>query len=259
MLSIADFAACTGLNPSALRFYESKGLLVPAERLDNGYRRYAASQISQAKMINSLRQSGIGLHEIGRFLHADEASRAVLLKQWRRDTEARMLSVQIAASYLNGIHPSIGSLHLARWEEPVSVLWQPFLLDKPVRSYSEALEQASAGLRACKVQPQGASVIRVAESLRHAIRLEVGFPVKSAGHPQLPPGSWIEVIPPTLFVTVDCAWDDMHVCMRTIRYLARFGFEPSGRRLERHFPQLPTYELMIPVSQSRFPLDLQAT
>lgn len=61
MMSIAQFAARTGMVPSALRFYESKGILIPAERHDNGYRFYGYHQIQTAKLVNSLRQSGISL------------------------------------------------------------------------------------------------------------------------------------------------------------------------------------------------------
>lgn len=262
MMSIADFAERTGLPPSTLRFYESKGILRPAERLDNGYRCYTEDQVNHAKLINSLRQSGISLTDIRRFMEAEEIVRAKLLEQWRREAEARMLSIQIANQYLNGIHPNMGSLHLTRWDEPVTLLWQTFTLTKPLNSYSGALGCASDTLRAIKVRTQGTSVIRVIESLKNEIKIEVGFQVAPPIHqiPQsLPLGAYLECIPPTLFITADCSWDDMNVCMRTIRFLQRFGFEPTSKRMERHFPHSSNYELMIPVAQSQFSLDLQVT
>lgn len=37
MMTIAQFAERTDMVPSALRFYESKGILIPAERHENGH------------------------------------------------------------------------------------------------------------------------------------------------------------------------------------------------------------------------------
>lgn len=257
MMSIAQFAARTGMVPSALRFYESKGILVPAERHDNGYRFYGYHQIQTAKLVNSLRQSGISLGDIRCFLEAEESTRFQLLERWRREAEARLLSVQIASQYLNGMESDHGSLHLINWEEPLTVIWQPFLVDKPVSSYSREMKQAAAKLRDLNIRTQGSSLIKVIDSLPHAVQIEVGYQVitESSRKPTpLPTSSeaYLETIPPTLFISVDSSWEDTFICMRTIRFLQKFGFEPAGKRLERHFPDSPIFEIMIPVMQTRF-------
>lgn len=263
MITIAEFAARTGLSASALRFYESKALLIPAERLDNGYRRYSEEQIHRAKQINSLRQAGVGLADIRRFVEADAPVKHQLLERWRREAEARMLSVQIANQYLNGIRPDGGgSLHLVRWEEPALFLWQPFRLGKPVSGYASVLEAAAERLKACRIRAQGPAYIRVIESQREELLLEAGHPVHPSSERQkdrLPPQAYFEPMPPALFVSVDSSWEDSHVCMRTIRFLDKFGFKPAGKRLERHFPPSPLYEIMIPVVHSQSTLDLQPT
>jgi DNA-binding transcriptional MerR regulator len=262
MMGIADFAERVGLAPSAVRFYESKGILLPAKRLENGYRCYSEEQVGRAKLINSLRQSGIVLSDIRRFMEAGEDVRVRMLECWRKEAEARLLSIRIANQYLNGFRQDAGSLHLTRWDEPVTMIMQTFTLDKPLQSYTDALEMAAENLRASNLRTQGAGFVRIIESLKHVITIEVGFAVAaSAGRrtKSLPQGAHVEVIPPTLFVTVDCSWEDSHVCMQTILYLQRFGFEPSGKRLERHFPHSHKYELMIPVVQSGFRVDLQVT
>ncbi|WP_342576340.1 MerR family transcriptional regulator [Paenibacillus sp. FSL M8-0142] len=255
MMSIADFAERTGIVPSALRFYESKGILVPAERQANGYRTYGDHQIHEAKLVNSLRQAGISLNDIRGFLESDEETRSRLLERWRREAEARILSVQIASQYLNGMEPGPGSLHLVRWDEPLTLLWQPYEVHKPVHSYSLACEHALPQLRQAGIRPQGTGLIRVLDSRESSVLIEVGYqlgrdPNAKCRSQSLPPEAYLETLPPTLFVSVDSSWEDIFICMRTIRFLEKFGFKPSGKRIERHFEDSDSFEILIPVMQS---------
>ncbi|HEX6499877.1 MAG TPA: MerR family DNA-binding transcriptional regulator [Micromonosporaceae bacterium] len=69
MHSIGEMARATGLTVSALRFYDSAGVLVPA-KVDpaSGYRRYAEHQIRLGRLLASLRRVGMPLVEINRVL-----------------------------------------------------------------------------------------------------------------------------------------------------------------------------------------------
>src|SRR4051812_2200209 len=70
-----EFSRATGLSAKALRLYESRGLLAPADvDPSNGYRTYAHDQLVVASRIALLRRAGIGLADIGRFLAAPSAS-----------------------------------------------------------------------------------------------------------------------------------------------------------------------------------------
>ncbi|MFE9819054.1 MerR family transcriptional regulator [Streptomyces sp. NPDC005773] len=69
LLDIADVARCSGLAPSALRFYERKGLVAPAGR--NGLRRtYHPDVLARLALITCARGAGLSVAEIGRFLMA---------------------------------------------------------------------------------------------------------------------------------------------------------------------------------------------
>lgn len=69
LLDIGEVAARSGLAPSALRFYEQRGLIEPAGR--NGLRRaYTPDVLDRLKLIACARQAGFGVAEIGRFLMA---------------------------------------------------------------------------------------------------------------------------------------------------------------------------------------------
>ncbi len=69
MLDIADVATKSGLAPSALRFYEKRGLLASAGR--NGLRRtYEPEVLDRLALISCARGAGFTLAEIARFLVA---------------------------------------------------------------------------------------------------------------------------------------------------------------------------------------------
>jgi DNA-binding transcriptional MerR regulator len=69
LLDIAEVAERTGLAPSALRFYERKGLIAPSGR--NGLRRtYHPDVLQRLGLITCARRAGFSLAEISRFLVA---------------------------------------------------------------------------------------------------------------------------------------------------------------------------------------------
>jgi MerR family redox-sensitive transcriptional activator SoxR len=62
-LSISHVARATGLRTSALRYYESIGLLPPPPR-EGGKRRYDATALHRLTLIGRARQLGFSLREI---------------------------------------------------------------------------------------------------------------------------------------------------------------------------------------------------
>lgn len=69
LLDIAEVAARSGLAPSALRFYEKRGLIAPAGR--NGLRRaYRPEVLERLALIACARGAGFTIAEIARFLMA---------------------------------------------------------------------------------------------------------------------------------------------------------------------------------------------
>ena len=65
MLKIGDFSKLSHLTIKALRFYEKKGLLIPASVDEwNNYRFYETSQLETAAKIKSYRQLGLSIEEI---------------------------------------------------------------------------------------------------------------------------------------------------------------------------------------------------
>ncbi|MFC0504087.1 MerR family transcriptional regulator [Micromonospora costi] len=75
MRSIGELARASGLTVSALRFYDSAGVLVPA-RVDpvTGYRWYTDAQVAPARLVAGLRRVGMPVPEIAAAVRAEPAA-----------------------------------------------------------------------------------------------------------------------------------------------------------------------------------------
>lgn len=67
-LTIGDVARYTGLETSAIRYYESQGLLPIPTRV-HGHRRYDASILKRLGLILLLRQASFGIRDIQALFH----------------------------------------------------------------------------------------------------------------------------------------------------------------------------------------------
>jgi DNA-binding transcriptional MerR regulator len=65
-MNVSELARQAGIAPSAVRFYERKGILPPATRQDNGYRDYTDDDLCRLRIVVSLRRLGVELPESGR-------------------------------------------------------------------------------------------------------------------------------------------------------------------------------------------------
>ena len=72
--TIGQLAKSATLNPSAIRYYEKEGLLKPATRSANGYRRYSHSATNDLLFIKTCQHLGLSIDDI----------RGILKKQKRR-------------------------------------------------------------------------------------------------------------------------------------------------------------------------------
>jgi len=70
-MNIGELAKRTGLSASAIRFYESKGLLNAVARQSNGYREYPPQAVAVLSIIVQAQQTGFSLDEIKQAMPED--------------------------------------------------------------------------------------------------------------------------------------------------------------------------------------------
>jgi MerR family transcriptional regulator, redox-sensitive transcriptional activator SoxR len=99
-LTIGELAERSGVAPSALRFYEARGLIA-SERTAVGHRRYPRAVIRRVAFIVFAQRVGLTLDEIGdelRKLPADRAPKrgdwAALSEAWRARIDERIAELQ---------------------------------------------------------------------------------------------------------------------------------------------------------------------
>jgi MerR family redox-sensitive transcriptional activator SoxR len=82
-LTIGQLSDRTGVAPSALRFYETKGLIT-ADRSDGGQRRYARDTLRRVSFIRVAQQVGLSLEEIGEAMSSLPDNRTPTKRDWER-------------------------------------------------------------------------------------------------------------------------------------------------------------------------------
>ncbi len=65
-MKVSELAERAGIAPSAVRWYESAGVIPPATRQPNGYREYAEDDLARLRLVVSLRRLGLGPEDAGR-------------------------------------------------------------------------------------------------------------------------------------------------------------------------------------------------
>ena len=111
LLTVGEVAARSGFAASALRYYESEGLL-GAERTDGGQRRYHRSVLRRLAFIRAARHVGLSLDEIRAALETLPAARTPTKADWTRISrlwrERLDLEIDALVALRDGLDSCIG-------------------------------------------------------------------------------------------------------------------------------------------------------
>jgi len=100
-MTIQEFSSRTGIPKSTLRFYESKNLLLPVRRGENGYRIYAQHQIATVKLISTLRIANVPIQDIQQYiLEQDETARQTMMHKWIRTIKKKRDLMEVSLRFL---------------------------------------------------------------------------------------------------------------------------------------------------------------
>jgi MerR family copper efflux transcriptional regulator len=102
-MTIGQAAARSGVPPKTIRFYEGKGLIAPADRLDNRYRSYDENDVRTLRFIQRARSLGFSLKDVGE-----------LLSLYRDRQRASKNVKQVALSHVAALDRKIAELTAIR-------------------------------------------------------------------------------------------------------------------------------------------------
>ncbi len=108
LLSIGDVAARCGIAPSAVRFYETEGLL-RSTRTDGGRRRYERDALRRVAFIRVAQRVGLSLEEVHEALDALPNGRTPTAKDWARLSRAWRPRVDEQISVLTSLRDDLSS------------------------------------------------------------------------------------------------------------------------------------------------------
>ncbi|MEK4114060.1 MerR family transcriptional regulator [Paenibacillus sp. FSL M7-1414] len=158
MMNIKEAASRLGISARAIRFYEEKGLILPAKQSSNGYRTYTENDIWRLQTIAALREIGMSLqditHAIGEIDQGNqqrleeylELQQAVMYAQWielkrMMDTTQRMIDLNrqdgpLDVSHLHDLADSARRLREARqnWHDRWNYDTQAAIHDQRVQA-----------------------------------------------------------------------------------------------------------------------------
>jgi MerR family transcriptional regulator, redox-sensitive transcriptional activator SoxR len=101
-LSIGELSARSGVAPSALRFYEERGL-IHADRTSGNQRRYPRSTLRRIALVRAGRVAGIPLGRIGAALDSLPSDRAPTRRDWERLSRAWRADIDSRISMLEAL------------------------------------------------------------------------------------------------------------------------------------------------------------
>ena len=108
LLTIGELAARSGVAPSALRFYESIGL-IRSERSQGGHRLFPRSVLRRVAFVRIAQRLGLSLEEVGNALATLPSDRtptraqwARLSRSWRRRLDERIGALESLRDDLTG-------------------------------------------------------------------------------------------------------------------------------------------------------------
>ena len=100
MYTIQDVSKKTGLTAHTLRYYEKEGLITGVERSQGGIRQYTDEDLERLGLIRCLKNTGMSIQEIARFVQLTHAGdhtleeRVELLREHRERVLERMAEMQ---------------------------------------------------------------------------------------------------------------------------------------------------------------------
>jgi DNA-binding transcriptional MerR regulator len=113
LLTIGEVGARVGLAPSAIRYYERRGL-VHADARVSGQRRYLPATVRRLVFIGMLQDAGLDLDEIDGVLNAGD------VEAWKAIARRRLAALDAEIERLQRAHAYLEGALLCRYDHPAT-------------------------------------------------------------------------------------------------------------------------------------------
>jgi DNA-binding transcriptional MerR regulator len=107
-MKVGQLAVEAGVSVQAIRFYERRGLLPPAERLPSGYRDYPAERVQTVRLIKQMQGLGFTLRELAHFIRLLE-SQPHNPTERRECVEAKLRNIEEQIRRLQTMHNELSA------------------------------------------------------------------------------------------------------------------------------------------------------
>jgi len=139
-MKVSELARRSGVAASAIRFYESVGVLPRAPRRANGYREYGGQDLCRVRVLASLRALGIELDESARL--ADLCSKGEcdqMQEQLLPRIAARRAELAAARAEIEHVDEELARLAIAiQSDQPQTTLCLEERNERPERRFADA-------------------------------------------------------------------------------------------------------------------------
>ncbi len=117
-LRIGQLAKRSGLSSSALRYYESAGILPPARRSDAGYRLYGEDMLGRLAFVRRAQALGLSVREIRSLLREQAMSADEDRGRLRHLVAHRLAETQRRLAELSALQQQLQALHVRLQRAP---------------------------------------------------------------------------------------------------------------------------------------------
>jgi Cu(I)-responsive transcriptional regulator len=108
-VNISAAAERSGVSAKMIRYYESVGLLKPAERRDNGYRDYGDTDVAMLQFVRRTRDLGFSLEEVSALL-ALWRDRRRSSREVRRLAESHLANIEARMTEMRAVSRTLKKL-----------------------------------------------------------------------------------------------------------------------------------------------------
>jgi DNA-binding transcriptional MerR regulator len=112
-MTIGEVGAQVGLAPSAIRYYERRGL-VQADARVSGQRRYRPETVRRLVFVGMLQDAGLDLEEVDGVLHAGE------VEAWKAIARRRLAALEAEIERLQRARGYLEGALLCRYDHPAT-------------------------------------------------------------------------------------------------------------------------------------------